>query len=59
MNDTDDVQIKTEIDRIMKDVKSIMQKVDALTPKKEAQPQNNEDAGENPNSPDMSSTEST
>jgi len=59
MNDTDDVQIKTEIDRIVKDVKSIMQKVDALTPKKEAQPENNEDAGENPNSPDMSSTEST
>ena len=59
MNDTDDVQIKTEIDRIVKDVKSIMQKVDALTPKKEAEPENNEDAGENPNSPDMSSTEST
>ncbi len=59
MNDTGDARIKTEIDKIMKDVKSIMQKVDALTPKKEAEPQNNEDAGENPNSPDMSSTEST
>ena len=59
MNDTDDAQIKTEIDKIMKSVKSIMQKVDALTPKKEAEPENNEDAGENPNTADMSSTEST
>jgi len=59
MNDTDDAQIKTEIDKIMKGVKNIMQKVDALTPKKGAEPENNEDAGENPNSPDMSSTEST
>ncbi len=49
MNDTGDARIKTEIDKIMKDVKNIMQKVDALTPKKEAEPQNNEDAGGNPN----------
>ena len=59
MNDTDDAQIKTEIDKIMKGVKNIMQKVDALTPKKEAEPENNEDARENPNTVDMSSTEST
>ena len=59
MSDTDDAQIKTEIDKIMKDVKNIMQKVNALAPKKEAKPENNEDAGKNLNSPDMSSTEST
>ena len=45
MNDIDDAQIKTEIDKIMKDVKSIMQKVDASTPKEEAEPENNEDTG--------------
>jgi hypothetical protein len=43
----------------MKGVRNIMQKVDALTPKKEAEPENKEDAGENPNSPDMSSTGNT
>ena len=59
MNDTGDAQIKTEIDKIMKGVKNIMQKVDALTPKKEAEPENNEDAGKDLNSPDMSNTEST
>ena len=59
MNDTDDAQIKTEIDKIMKGVKNIMQKVDALTPKKEAEPENKEDAEKNLNSPVMSSTGST
>ena len=59
MNDMDDAQIKTEIDKIMKGVKNIMQKVEALTPKKEAEPENEEDAGENLNSPDMSGTGST
>jgi hypothetical protein len=59
MNDIGDSQIKTEIDKIMKGVRNIMQKVDALTPKKEAEPENMEDAGENLNSPDMSSTGST
>ncbi len=59
MNDVDDAQVKTEIDKIMKGVRNIMQKVDALTPKKEAEPENKEDAGENRNSPDMSSTGST
>jgi len=59
MNDIDDSQIKTEIDKIMKGVRNIMQKVDALTPKKEAEPENKKDAGENLNSADMSSTGST
>ena len=59
MNDPDDAQIKTEIDRIMKDVKNIMQKVDAVTPKAEAEPEDKEDAGENPNPPEISSTESS
>jgi hypothetical protein len=59
MNDIDDGQIKTEIDKIMKGVRNTMQKVDALTPKKEVEPENTEDAGENLNSPDMSSTGST
>ena len=59
MKDIDDSQIKTEIDKIMKGVKNIMQKVDALTPKKEAEPENKEDAGESLDSPDMSSTGST
>ena len=59
MPDIDDAQIKAEIDNIMKGVKNIMQKVEALTPKKEVEPGKNEDAGENPNPPDLSSTEST
>ena len=59
MTDIDDAQIKTEIDKIMKGVKSIMQKVDALTPRKEAEAENKDDAGENPNSPDITSTESS
>ena len=59
MNDMDDAQIKTEIDKIMNGVKNIMQKVDALTPKKDAESEDTHDAGENPNSADMSSTEST
>ena len=59
MNDMDDTQIKSEIDKIMKGVKNIMQKVEALAPKKEVEPENGEDAGENLNSPDMSGTGNT
>ena len=59
MPDIDDAQIKTEIDKIMKGVKDIMQKVDALTPKKETEPENKEDAGENLDSQDTSNTKST
>ncbi len=59
MNDIDDAQLKTEIDEIMKGVKNAMQKIDALTPKKEAQPETKEDAEETQDSSDMSSTESS
>ena len=54
MSDIDDTQIKAEIDGIMKGVKTIMQKIDALTPKEEPQPEQIEDAGANPNSSDNS-----
>ena len=46
MTDTDDAQIKAEIDGIMKGVKTIMQKIDALTPKEEQE--QIEDADKNP-----------
>ena len=59
MSDVDDAQLKTEIDEIMKGVKNIMQKIDALTPKNEAEPENTEDTGESSNSSDMSSTGSS
>ena len=59
MDDIDDARIKTEIDKIMKDVKNIMQKVNAIMPKDETEPQENEDAGENPNAPDMNGTQNT
>jgi hypothetical protein len=59
MNDIDDAQIKTEIDKIMKGVRNIMQKVEALTPKEETEPENRQDAGEYLNSPDLSGTGST
>lgn len=56
MSDIDDGQIKTEIDGIMKGVKTIMQKIDALTPKEEPQQEQIEDADANPNSSDTSNT---
>ena len=56
MSDIDDGQIKTEIDGIMKGVKTIMQKIDALTPKEEPQQEQIEDADANPNSLDTSNT---
>ena len=56
MNDIDDAQIKTEIDGIMKGVNTIMQKIDALTPKEVSQPEQIEDAGANPSSSDNSNT---
>jgi hypothetical protein len=59
MSDIEDAQIKTEIDEIMKGVKNIMQKIDALTPQNEAEPDNKEDSGASPNSPDISSTGSS
>lgn len=35
MDDIDEIQIKTEIDEIMKSVDNIMQKVELLVPQKE------------------------
>ena len=52
MSDSDDAQIKAEIDGIMSGVKTIMQKIDALTPKKEPQQEQTEDEGGNPDSSD-------
>lgn len=46
MSDSDDAQIKAEIDGIMSGVKTIMQKIDALTPKEEQQPEQMEDQSE-------------
>jgi hypothetical protein len=59
MSDTDDAQIKAEIDGIMKGVKTIMQKIDALTPKEDREQETVEDTGEHPNSSDKSSTEAS
>jgi hypothetical protein len=56
MSDIDDVQIKTEIDGIMKGVNTIMQKIDAITPKEEPEQEQIEDEGANPNSSDNSNT---
>ena len=54
MNDIDDAQIKAEIDGIMKGVKDIMKKIDAVTPKEEPEP--SEDQDQNPDSPGTSPT---
>ena len=59
MSDIDDVQIKAEIDGIMKGVKTIMQKIDALTPKEDPEQELIENTGENPNASDNSSTEAS
>jgi hypothetical protein len=59
MSDIDDAQLKTEIDEIMKGVKNIMQKIDALTPNNETEPENKEDIRERPDSSDMRSTGSS
>ena len=56
MSDIEDTQLKTEIDEIMKGVKNIMQKIDALTPKNETEPANEEDPGESPNLSNISNT---
>ncbi|MEJ2222570.1 MAG: hypothetical protein P8X80_17415 [Desulfobacterales bacterium] len=54
MTDTDDAQIKAEIDGIMKGVKTIMQKIDALTPEEEQE--QIEDADKNPSLSDKSNS---
>ncbi len=56
MSDTDDTQIKAEIDGIMNGVRTIMQKIDALTPKEEPQQEQTEDEGENSHSSDNNHT---
>ncbi len=56
MNDIDDAQIKAEIDGIMKGVKDVMKKVDALTPKEQTEQDPNEDQSENPDPPAGSAT---
>jgi len=56
MSDIDDAQIKDEIDGIMKGVKTIMEKIDVLTPKEEPEQGQVEDAGGNPNASDNSNT---
>ncbi len=57
MSDIDDAQIKAEIDGIMKGVKTIMQKIDALSPKEEPDKEPVEDAGENPDASENRHTE--
>ena len=59
MSDIDDAQIKAEIDGIMKGVKTIMQKIDALTPKEDFEQEPVEDTGGNPNATDNSNTEAS
>ena len=59
MSDIDDAQLKSEIDKIMKGVKNIMHKVDALTPKNETAPEKKEDSEADPNSSDINSTGSS
>jgi len=46
MSDQDDAQIKAEIDGIMNGVKTIMQKIESLTPKEEPQQGQTEDESE-------------
>jgi hypothetical protein len=57
MNDIDDSQIKAEIDGIMQDVKKIMKKIDAVTPKQEPERDPVGDQGENPDSSNKSPAE--
>ena len=52
MSDIDDAQIKAEIDGIMNGVKTIMQKIDALSPKEEPDREPLEDADEDPDRSD-------
>jgi hypothetical protein len=56
MSDIDDAQIKAEIDGIMKGVKTIMQKIDALSPEEEPEQEQVEDAGGNSDAPDNRNT---
>ena len=57
MNDLNDTQIKAEIDGIMKGVKDIMKKIDALTPKEQPEQHPVEDQAEHLDSSDGSPTQ--
>lgn len=59
MSDIDDAQIKAEIDGIMKGVKTIMQKIDALTPKEDPEQEPVEGTCANPDASDNSNTEAS
>ena len=59
MDDIDDAQIKAEIDGIMKGVKTIMKKIDALTPKEDPEQEPVEDTGGNSHATDNSNTETS
>ncbi|MGD8665160.1 MAG: hypothetical protein PVI38_06245 [Desulfobacterales bacterium] len=50
MSDIDDAQIKAKIDGIMKGVKDIMKKIDAVTPKEEPEPEPAPEQGESQDS---------
>jgi hypothetical protein len=50
MSDIDDAQIKAKIDGIMKGVKDIMKKIDAVTPKEEPEPELAPEQGESQDS---------
>jgi hypothetical protein len=50
MKDKDDTQIKAEIDKIMQGVRTTMQKINAVMPKKESEPETAADKEEDPNS---------
>ena len=57
MSDTDDEQIKAEIDGIMKGVKTIMQKIEDAIPKTDSGPEQIKDNEESLNSSKDSTTD--
>ena len=59
MSDIDDTQIKAEIDGIMQGVKTIMRKIDALTPKEDPEQEQGDDPGGDPDASDHSNTEAS
>ena len=59
MSDIDDAQIKAEIDGIMQGVKTIMQKIDALTPKEDPEQKQGDDPGGDPDASDHGNTEAS
>ena len=57
MSDIDDAQIKAEIDGIMHGVKTIMQKIDALTPREDPEQEQGDDPDGDPDASGPSHTE--